>query len=417
MIRRHLEAALVESLGQFPVVLVTGARQVGKSTLVEWICRSRWKARYLTLDDRNLLDAALTDPDGFIAANGPPVAIDEVQRAPDLLRAIKLRVDRHREAGQFLLTGSANILTLRKVSESLAGRIALHELHPFSFSELLRAPRPTVSLHRLLQAKGFTSAWAGIRGSAGQGQQALLAAVLRGGYPTPALSGSASLRSRWFEAYRKTYIERDVREVQAVERLPDFSRLMLHAASRTGQVLNLADLGRDAGLPYATLRRYMNVLEQTYQVFLVAPYFTNLSRRLMKAPKLYWADTGMVSHLLDLHDPLSLQRHPRFGALIETWVAQEFQKLISVGPEPMGLYGWRTQAGQEVDFLIQKGNRFLAVEVKWGQRIDPSTLNIFRMLKRRMGDSLVGGVVLYGGREVALLAPHCVAVPHTLFFR
>lgn len=414
MIPRHMERRVLESLSEFPVVLITGARQVGKSTLVQAICAQRWNAPYLTLDDRNVLDAALTDPDELIAANPGPVALDEVQRAPDLLRAIKLAVDRHRRPGRFLLTGSANILTLKRVSETLAGRIALLELYPFSYAELLRKPATEVvpALFQARDLRGFFQE----RQRTSRSRATLPSTIVQGGYPVPALSLKTGSRSRWFEAYRKTYIERDIREIQAIDRLPDFGRLMGLVAARTGQVLNFAELGRDAGLPYATVRRYMNLLEQTYQVVLVPPYFTNVGKRLMKAPKIYWTDTGMASHLLGVHDPQTLARHPAWGALVETWVAQELIKLLALAPEPMRLYGWRPQFGPEVDFLIEHGDRLVALEVKAGRRVGRSALATFQRLQAQLKGRLVASLVLYGGEEVLALAPRCLAVPFTRFF-
>ncbi len=416
MIKRHLAPLIQEALGQFPVVLVTGARQVGKSTLVQALCRGAWKAAYLTLDDRPTLDAALTDPDGFIAANPGPVAIDEIQRAPDLLRAIKLQVDRRRAPGRFLITGSANILTLKTVSETLAGRIALHQLYPFSEAELNRRPSAPAILPRLFQAKDPSAMLRSLRASPHPSRHSLLTRILHGGYPDPALARQPSARRRWFEAYRTTYIERDIVQLSAIERLPEFGRLMLLAAARSGQILNFADLGRDAGLPYVTLRRYMQVLEQTYQVNLVSPFYTNVSKRLSKAPKLYWSDTGMAAHLLDLHDTPGLEHSPKLGALVETWVAQELQKLISLAPVPMRLYGWRLQSGQEVDFLIEHGQRFVAIEAKWGRSIDRRVLNTFQTLHVQWGERLVAGIVLYGGDAVIALGPKLIAVPLGTFF-
>jgi predicted AAA+ superfamily ATPase len=417
MIQRHLESLILESLTDFPVVLVTGARQVGKSTLVQALCRRAWKASYLTLDDRTLLDAALTDPDGLLAAQSGPVAIDEVQHAPDLLRAVKLQVDRHRQPGRFLLTGSANVLTLKHVSETLAGRIALHQLHPFSYAELHRQGRPSTVLHRLFAVSDPSAFLQELSKTKARSSQALLPQMLHGGYPTPALAEKASVRTQWFEAYRKTYIERDILELQTIERLPEFSRLMLLAAARTGQILNFADLGRDAGLPYVTLRRYMQLLEQTYQVTLVPPYFANVSKQLAKAPKLYWNDTGMAAHLLGIHDVEALSRHPKLGALVETWVAQELMKLLALSPEPMRLYGWRLQSGPEVDFLIERGDRLLAIEVKWGRQLDPSVLRSVRWLQGQLGRRLILSIVLYGGEDVLALGPQLVAVPYDVFFR
>lgn len=414
MLQRHLEPLVLDSLKNFPVVLLTGARQVGKSTLVEALCRKKWKAAYLTLDDRNLLDMALTDPDGLIASREGPLAIDEVQKAPDLLRAIKLSVDRNRKPGRFLLTGSANILMLKSVSETLAGRIVLHELYPFSYSEFSKRRNPGV-LKAAFDSKK-TQDLTDLFKKAKVPRENFLSRVLGGGYPEPSLAKKASIRDRWFKSYRKTYVERDIREISAIERVPDFNRLMTMAAARTGQVLNLSDLGRDSGLPYMTLRRYMNILEQTYQIFLVPPFFTNVSKRLMKAPKLYWTDTGFVSHILDIHDTDHLGKNPHLGAIVETWAASELKKLISLESEAMTLYGWRAQNGREVDFLIEKGGRFLAIEVKWSRHIEKPALHSFKALKDSLRDNLVMGVVLYRGENILPLGEKLIAVPYESFF-
>jgi uncharacterized protein len=413
MIDRHLEPLVLDSLQEFPVVLVTGARQVGKSTLVRSLCDTKWKAPYRTLDDRTVLDAVLTDPDQFITANPGPVAIDEVQQAPDVLRAIKLSVDRNRKPGQFLLTGSANILTMKGVSETLAGRMALHELHPFSYAEL-RSKSSSRILNQLFESWDFLREMSAKKKDTTC--ETLLEGIVKGGYPDPALMTKDTQRIKWFEAYRKTYIEQDVRNLQGIERVPEFSRLMLLAAARTGQVLNFADLGRDAGLPYVTLRRYMQILEQTYQIRLVPPYYTNLSKRASKAPKLYWTDTGMAAHLLDIHDTDSLQRHTRLGSLYETWVAGELQKLIDSSPQPMRLYGWRLSGGQEIDFLLEKGERLVAIEVKSGRAINPTVRKNFQSLMEQLGSRCLGGIVLYGGENVVPLEPKLIAVPYGLFF-
>jgi predicted AAA+ superfamily ATPase len=423
MIRRHLEPLLLEALRAFPVVVVTGARQVGKSTLVQALCQHQWNATYLTLDDRPTLEAALADPDDFIAASPGPLAIDEVQRAPDLLRAIKLSVDRRRHPGRFLLTGSANLLTLKTVTETLAGRVVLYQLHPFSYAELMGDHTPSTLLQRLFHAPNSQAAMRLMLKTTthvprpADFRQRFLDRILQGSYPIPALSKHPTLRPKWFEAYRQTYLERDVLDLQAIERRAEFSRLMTLTAWRTGQVLNVADLGREVGLPYVTLRRYLHLLEQTYQLITVAPFFVNVSTRLAKAPKLYWTDTGMACHLLDLHDFRALHQHPRLGALVETWVAQELLKLFSVAPEPIRLYGWRLRTGQEVDFLVEQGGRLLAIEVKSGRQVDRASREALKTLEARLGKRLLLGMVLYTGEELLPLGPKWLAMPYELLFR
>jgi uncharacterized protein len=416
MIRRHLQGRILESLRHFPVILLTGARQAGKSTLAQALVRTAWPARYVTLDDRTVLDAVLRDPDGFIAGMPTPVILDEVQRAPDLLRAIKLAVDRNRRPGQYLLTGSANLLTLRTVSESLAGRIALHELLPFSWAELTQTDPPTTlpDLFDARDSKALLSRWS--HKAPLRRRQEIEGLVLTGGFPTPALLESPVARQEWFAAYRQTYIERDVRDLAAIAHLPDFSRLLALLALRTGQILNSSDLSRDVGLPFTTLRRYMNLLELTYQLYLLRPYFANVGKRLVKTPKLYLADSGMTCHLAAAETWAMLERQGRTGALVETWVTSELRKLVTATGSGIGLWYWRPHAGREVDFLIERGDTLVAVEVKWSQRISDADLAGLRQSMRDLKSRMRLGILLYPGTEALALDAHTLAVPFSIFF-
>jgi len=416
MIRRYLQTALTDSLRNFPVVLLTGARQVGKSTLAQAMISRAWPARYLTLDDRTVLDAALRDPDALIGDVPDPVIIDEVQRAPDLLRAIKLAVDRNRVPGRFLLAGSANILTLSRVSESLAGRVGLHTLYPFSWSEKSERKQPSIlswifevetsaqAMHRLSVAK------------AGLDKENLSQEILTGGFPPVVLMDSPQARREWFAAYRQTYLERDLFNVQAIEHVPDFNRLLTLAAARTGRLLNMADLARDCGLPHSTLRRYMGILETTFQIFYVRPYYANIGKMLAKTPKIYFQDTGMAAYLAGLDDWAAVERQAATGALAETWAAGELRKLIGVTDSRIQLYFWRTHAGQEVDLLMERAGRLVAIEVKWGNRIDDTAVKNLECCARDLKGALGLSVVLYGGRETVALGPHILAVPFATFF-
>mgnify|MGYP005811313915 CR=1 FL=1 len=416
MLRRHLQGRVQESLRHFPVVLLTGARQAGKSTLAQALAQTAWPARYVTLDDRTVLDAALRDPDGFLAGMPTPVVLDEVQRAPDLLRAIKLVVDRSRKPGQYLLTGSANVLTLKTVSESLAGRIALHELLPLSWAELTKTDPPATlrDLFEARDAKALLSRWphkAPLRR-----RHEIADLVLTGGFPTPALLKSAMARQEWFAAYRQTYLERDIRDLAAIAQLPDFSRLLALLSLRTGQILNSSDLSRDIGVPFTTLRRYMNLLELTYQLFLLRPYFANVGKRLVKTPKLYLADSGMACHLAAAETWAVLERQGRSGALVETWVTSELRKLIAVAGPGFGLWFWRPHAGREVGFRIGGGEARGAVEVKWSQRISEADIAGLRQVALDLKGRVRLGILLYPGTEALVLDAHTLALPFSIFF-
>jgi predicted AAA+ superfamily ATPase len=416
MIRRYLQERVVESLRHFPVVLLTGARQVGKSTLAHALISSSWDATYLTLDDRAVLDAALRDPDGLVHGTPTPVVFDEVQKAPDLMRAIKRVVDRERKPGQYLLTGSANIMTLSTVSESLAGRVALHTLHPFCWPEFAEK-RPPMILKDLFQVKDSKDLLKRLANAPRTDYRAqIIERILAGGFPTPALMSSDQARGQWFSSYRQTYLERDLVNIRAVEHVPDFNRLLSLAAFRTGRLLNLSDLSRETGLPFTTLRRYMNLLEVTYQVFFLHPYFAHIGKRLVKTPKLYFADTGMACQFMGVDDWPVLDKQGHLRAMVETWVSSELMKLLPVTDDRLRLYFWRTHMGQEIDFLIERAGKVVAIEVKWSYRIDDSDVANLKRCSEYLKDKLVFAVILYTGTEILALTPRIIAIPFPTFF-
>ena len=416
MIRRYVQDQVGEALKHFPVVLLTGARQVGKSTLAQALIRPSWDALYLTLDDRATLDAALRDPDGLISATPTPVVIDEVQRAPDLMRAIKRAVDRDRKPGKYLLTGSANVVTLSSVSESLAGRVALCTLQPFSWPELREVPPPNIldDLFKVSNSKDLLKCLP--RPSGKNYREQVVERILTGGYPPPVLMDSAKARQQWFSSYRQTYLERDILTLKAIENIPDFNGLLSLVALRTGGLLNLSDLSRDTGLPHSTVRRYMNLLEVTYQVFLVRPYFANVGKRLVKTPKLYMGDTGMALFLRGVEEWGDLEHQGQVGPMVETWIASELVKLLSISGSIYRLHFWRTQSGHEVDFLVERGRKIVAIEVKWSQRIGQSDIANLKRCAEDLKGTLHMAVVLYTGTEIVPFDPHTVAVPLNLFF-
>lgn len=416
MIKRHLAREIIDSLDHFPVVLITGARQVGKSTLAQELTRQGWDAQYLTLDNRTVLDAASEDPDGFIKGTPVPVIIDEIQRAPDLMRAIKLAVDKNRKAGQFLLTGSANLMTLSKVSETLAGRIALHELQPFAWSEI-SSKAPSCLLKDIFSendARVLLKQWK--RQSFPDRCKELKERVIAGGYPTPSLMSSIKARRRWFDSYRQTYVERDIRDIAAIEHLPAFNRLLNLLAFRTGQIVNFSEISRELGLSFTTIRRYIALLETTYQIFFVRPYFANIGKRLIKMPKVYFNDTGMACHLSAAEDWATLERQSRVGNMVETWAATELKKLLSHEDMKCQLYYWRTYAGREVDFLIEHGERVVAIEVKWTQNLGESDISGLRDCARDLKDRHRLSILLYPGTEMIAVDKQTLVVPFSFFF-
>ncbi|MBI5043324.1 MAG: ATP-binding protein [Nitrospirae bacterium] len=416
MIKRHLFHDIMDSLQHFPVVLLTGARQVGKSTLANELSRSEWKAIYLTLDNRVILDAALKDPDGFISGTPVPAIIDEIQKAPDLMRAIKIIVDKNRKPGQYLLTGSANLMTLSKVAETLAGRVALHELQPFTWSEISNK-RPSTILMDIFRgddAGVLLRKWK--RRTFTDRREDIKRHIIAGGYPTPSMMASVKARRRWFDSYRQTYIERDIRDITAIEHLPDFNRLLNLLSFRTGQVINFSEVSRELGLPFTTLRRYIDLLEMTYQIYFVRPYFVNIGKRLIKMPKLYFGDAGMACHLSAVEDWQTLERQNRVGSMVETWAASELKKLISIGDMRCQLYYWRTYAGREVDFILERGEKVIAIEVKWSHKLEDVEISGLKDCAKDLKGRHVLSILLYSGTEMIGIDKQTIAMPFGFFF-
>ena len=294
---RHVEAALVHALDAMPAVVLTGARQTGKSTLVQ----SRTPDRlYLTLDDLDVLDQASRAPDDLLG-RARRMTIDEVQRHPALLRGVKRAIDARRTKGRFVLTGSANLLIMRQVSESLAGRASYLTLWPLTRREQLGMGRAGI-WEELLATRDED--WLDLVAAQTVDHEDWRALARRGGYPTPAVHmHTDEARETWFAGYIRTYLERDLQEISSITALPDLRRLMRAACHRLGQMVNQTELGRDVALPQATVHRYLNLLETSYQLVRVPAYAVNRTKRLIKTPKLYWADTGVALHLTDESTP------------------------------------------------------------------------------------------------------------------
>ncbi|MDP1830504.1 MAG: ATP-binding protein [Geothrix sp.] len=405
MYSRSLAANLGAALEDTPVVFLAGARQTGKSTLVQaHLGNDAPAVVFRTFDDLGTLGAAKADPEGFIASMGERAVLDEIQRAPELLLPIKASVDRHRIPGRFLITGSANILTLPKVAESLAGRMEILTLWPLAQSELDGVESGFVDAcfqgepQRLIVAK--------------LDRRDLRERVLAGGYPEAVARKRHSARTRWFEAYLTTLIQRDLRDLAAIEGVAALPRLLQSVALRVGSPLNLADLGRTLGLNQVTLKRYLTLFERLYLVKQLPPWFENLGKRLAKTPKLYVNDAGLLGYLLGL-DPGTLDHHPTpFGPVVENFAVMELTKLVAWSQARPSLYHMRTSAGLEVDIVLENRRRELVgVEVKAGLSLSEADFKGLRALQAAVSDRLRCGVVLYGGREILPFGKGLWALP------
>lgn len=402
---RHLLPALEGLLREVPVVVLTGARQTGKTTLARAPEVAAGRA-FRTLDDLRVLELAEREPD-LLVSEAPRMTIDEVQRAPDLLRAVKRAVDSRREPGRFLLTGSANLLLLGKVSETLAGRAIYIELGPLTESEKASAPPPPITTLMTCVDAEAARACLSERSPVTDRPWAEIAA--EGGYP-PVLPLSAAVRARWFDSYVASYLERDVRQLSAIASLADFRRLVEVAALRVGGIVNQADIARDAGLSRPTAHRYLNLLEASCQLRRLRPYRRSRTARLVKSPKLYWTDTGLALHLAGLHTPHEVEAAPRSGVFLENLLLAHLDGWReTVAPRPEISY-YRTAGGVEVDFVLERGRSVLPIEVKAAASVRRSDA---RGLEQLLADEPRArfGLLAHLGSEVSLLTKTVVAAP------
>lgn len=395
---RHVGTALNERLRVMPAVVVTGARQTGKSTLAEWLTPGT--RRYRTLDDLDARDAARRDPAALVGGTDP-VTLDEVQREPDLLLAIKRGIDRNRKPGQFLLTGSANLLLMKGVSESLAGRASYLTLWPMTRREQLGLGRCGL-WEELIAAP--EAKWREILEADRGGKEEWSRFAARGGFPTPALQlDSPDDRAIWFESYVQTYLERDLQDLSAISALPDFRRLMRAAAHRTGQILNQSELARDLAMPQPTVHRYLNLLEVSYLAVRLPAYAVNRTRRLVKAPRLYWGDVGLALHLAGLSKPT--------GAHLENMVLLDLLAWRDARATRPELGYWRTLTGEEVDVVIEVDGRVLPVEIKATTRPRLADAKHLRSFRDEYGPSTRNALLLHSGESIEWLAPDVLAAP------
>ena len=407
MIRRHLTEQLLQALGDTPAVLINGARQTGKSTLAQLPELEKQGRQYLTFDDPGVLAAAKQDPNGFIAGLTVPVTLDEVQHVPELFPAIKMAIDRKREPGRFLLTGSANVLLLPELSESLAGRMELLTLWPFSQGEINGVK------------EGFVDAlfskqpgWASGKTKKNLQRDELFEKVLAGGYPRAIARNTGARRKAWFQSYLTTILQRDVRDLTNIADVTAVPRLLSVVAARAGGLLNFADLSRTLALPQTTLKRYFALLEATFLVQLLRPWSSNLGQRVIQTPKVYLDDTGLLAHLLGLTVERLKMDGTLAGGVLENFVLMELRKQSAWSETQPEFYFWRTASGQEVDIVLEdSAGRLVGIEIKAGATLGGSDVKGLQAMASAAGKRWVRGVVLYTGNEVIPFAANLHGLP------
>jgi hypothetical protein len=369
LIKRTLEAGIKKSAKKMPVIAVLGPRQSGKTTLVKEIFK---KHEYISLEDYDNREFAKTDPRGFLDAyaKNDGLILDEVQHVPELLSYVQTWVDNDYKPGFFVVTGSQNFLLNQAVSQTLAGRVSIHTLLPFSITELQQAD--------LLPKKSEE-------------------AVFKGFYP-PIYARGYDPR-KWYADYIKTYVERDVRTLTAVSDLNIFQKFLRLCAGRMGQVVNLTALGNDCGVSYNTVRSWLSILEASYIVYLLQPYHTNFSKRLIKSPKLYFYDTGLACSLLGIEQPEQIVPHYLKGGLFEGMIISDVYKLFYNSDREPKVYFWRDKTGHEVDCLFEKATEQFAVEIKAGKTIQQDFFINLNWLNQQTSTFNFKNYVVYGGDE------------------
>lgn len=396
---RSLARPVREALADMPVVVVTGLRQAGKSTFLQNE-RGLKGRRYVTLDDFAQLEAARSDPEGFVHGD-EPVTIDEAQRCPELLLAIKREVDRARQPGRFLLSGSANFGLLRGITESLAGRALYLTLHPFSRRELAAGPSRSPFVRRTFEDGSPPKSAAGERISPHD--------VLAGGLP-PVCLAHVRRQETWFKGYEQTYLERDVRELTRLGDMIPFRNLLRLAALRSAQVLTVSELARDAKLNAATAARYLSVLEASFVVRRLPPYLSNPASRLIKSPKLYLSDSGLCAHLAGFDAVPKPTADRMWGALVETYAAQNLSAILESEWPQARLAYWHVQGRHEVDFVIEVARDTLAIEVKAAPRWDRHDLAGLRAFLENTPHCRIA-LLAHGGTDTVKLGDRLWAVP------
>src|SRR5215210_7498060 len=381
MIQRVLETALKDVARQYPVVTLTGPRQSGKTTLVRETFPDH---AYASLEEPDVREYALADPRGFLGQFADRVILDEVQRAPDLFSYIQSLVDREDVPGRYILSGSQNFLLLRSIGQSLAGRSAVLHLLPLSLAELAgRQPFP-------LEALGKE-----IPGESRESSPDLMDVLFRGFYPR--IHDKGLDPSTWHSGYYQTYIERDVREVLNVGDLEAFGRFVRLCAGRNGQLLNLSSLANDCGITHTTARRWISILEASFLVLLLRPYHANFGKRLIKSPKLYFLDTGLLCYLLRIQSPEDLRLHGSRGSIFESFVVADLLKNFLNRGREADLYFWRDSTGHEIDVVIDRGRERVAVEIKSAQTVAEDFFAGIDFWRKLVGDPEAPSALIYGG--------------------
>jgi predicted AAA+ superfamily ATPase len=383
---RVLEHTIRRAMRTFPAILITGPRQSGKTTLLTE--RFSKTHQFVSIENPDVRARLLDDPIGFLKAHPPPVILDEIQYAPEFLHYIKTAIDENRQPGQWLLSGSQNFALMQGVSQTLSGRIAILNLLPFSLGESIGAGKQNYSIDEII-SQVFSSKDHSLMSVS----YTLDDWILRGSYPEIRTNPQVD-RQLWCASYIQTYLERDVRQIINVGDLNTFDRFLRVCAARTGQILNLSEISRDVGMSVPTIKKWISILEASYQIYLLPPHFRNFGKRVIKSAKIYFLDPAIASFLMGLHASEPLLNGPMIGHLFETVVISEWVKAFYHRGEKPELFYWRSKAGLEIDLLIDRNQRLFPLETKASATLLPGHAKALNEWLNLAGEETVKGVIV-----------------------
>lgn len=399
---KYLERAIVNDIKEymkyFPVLLISGARQVGKSTLALHLNIDS----YVTLDDINMYEMAKNDPKGFIESLDKPVVIDEVQRVPKLMITIKEFIDKDRVNGQFILTGSASLQGFKDISDSLAGRIGIVELYPLSLKEKNSKTDNIIDILggdlKQYVLKEYDNS-------------SIMENMIDGGYPEILKIDNPKAKYLWFSSYIRTYIESDAKELANIRNIDKFITMYRLVMLRSGNMFNKSILQNECGLDNKTFDTYFNVLEHTYQVQKLKPFFNNKLKRVIKTPKIYATDTGVLSYLLQIASRQEYEASHHKGHMLETFVFNELIKAKTSSSNSVEIFYYRTSDRKEIDFILEFANKVVAIEIKASKSVSKSDFKHIYHLASEMPNEFDKGIVFYNGRSVLKIDTGMYAIP------
>lgn len=387
MIPRHIAPYILKYSKQYPIVALVGPRQSGKTTLAKALFPDY---KYLSLENLDLRQYASTDPRGFLNDQGPFVILDEVQRVPELFPYLQEIVDNRQDPAQYILTGSSQFLLIEKITQSLAGRIVTFKLYPLTYTELFHYPADS-NFEEIFRIRHQNRQHVS--------QEQLYNLLWTGFYPR--IHDKHLDSYKWYENYLLTYAERDIRSLLNVRNLRTFENFLRLCSSQSGQLINYTNLSNSLGVSVPTVKEWISILETSGLIFILPPYFENFSKRIVKTPKIYFVDTGLLCHLLSIRNIEHLKTHPLLGSIFESFIVSEcFKRFHNLGENPP-LYFWRDQSGNEIDLLIYNGQKSFPVEIKLSQSFHPDFKKTIERWLELDENPARQGMVIYCGEHAA----------------